>query len=196
MRAICQPQPADQEGEQILPLQDRPYFRLGDNDENRHRILTLAVSSADWIAQRKGEIRELSLVVNGIAMFANQSSRQEDLESTYEISLRILYVTDAYLKSDIHKQDRNRPWRLLCWNHCIIATRTGNVELARKACDRIIQEAEEFFSQGMRHARNGQLPIQCRNIIAAYYRMYSVDRHSRPSDCPDHSQCSSGDALH
>ena len=71
-------------------------------------------------------------------MFANQSSRREDLDSLYEISLHILYATDAYLKSDLHKQDRNRPWRLLCLNHCIIATRTGNADLARKAYDRLI----------------------------------------------------------
>ena len=108
---------------------------LKNNHENRHRILTLAVASAVWIAQRKAEIRELSRVVNGIAMFANQSSRQEGLESLYEISLRILYATHAYLKSDMHKQDRIRPLRLLCLNHCINATRTGNAALAGKACD-------------------------------------------------------------
>lgn len=54
-------------------LLDRPHFILGENDENRDRIPMLAVSTAVWVAQRKGEIRELSLVVNGIAMFANES---------------------------------------------------------------------------------------------------------------------------
>jgi len=71
---------------------DRLYFRLGENDENCHRILTPAVSSVVWIAQRKGEIRELSLVANAIAMLANQSSCKADLESRYETSLRILYA--------------------------------------------------------------------------------------------------------
>jgi hypothetical protein len=28
---------------------------------------------------------------------------------------------------------------LLCWKHCIIATRTGNAEPARKACDRLTE---------------------------------------------------------
>jgi hypothetical protein len=71
MRAVGRP-----EGEQNRLLPERLYFRLGD----------------------EGESRALSLVVNAIDMFASQSSRQEDLESLYETSLRILYATDACLK--------------------------------------------------------------------------------------------------
>ena len=53
--AICQPQRADYEGEQVLLLLDRLYFIIEENDENRHCILSLAVSTAVWIAQREGE---------------------------------------------------------------------------------------------------------------------------------------------
>ncbi len=105
---------------------------LEEYNESRHRILTLAVSTAARVAQRKGEIRGLSLVVNGIAMFAIQSSRQVDLYSFHEISLRALYAADACLESDMHKQDRNRPC-LLCLDHRIIATGTRNADLACSA---------------------------------------------------------------
>ena len=57
--------------------------------------MRMAVSTADWVAQREGAIRELSLVVNGIAMCANRSSQQEHLKSLYEISLRMLDATDT-----------------------------------------------------------------------------------------------------
>jgi hypothetical protein len=40
--------------------------------------LMQVVSSAVWVAQGKGKIREPSLVVTGIAMFVNQSSCQDD----------------------------------------------------------------------------------------------------------------------
>lgn len=80
-------------------------------------------------------------------MFANQSSRQADLHSFHEISLRVLNAVDACLESDMHKQDRNRPC-LLCWDHRIIATCTRNAALARNAYDTLIafqpEEAEDF----------------------------------------------------
>jgi hypothetical protein len=36
--AVCQPQRADSEGEQILLLLGGLYFIFEDNDENHHRI--------------------------------------------------------------------------------------------------------------------------------------------------------------
>ena len=68
------------------------------------------------------------------------------------------------MQSDLRRQDRNRPWRLLCLIHFVIATRTGNPKLARKADNRLIEflpeKAEAFFAQGMKHARKGQFSIQ------------------------------------
>jgi len=96
--AICQLRSAGYEGEQVLLLPVRLYFMLEENNEYRHLILTLAVSTAAWVAQRKGEIREPGLVVNGIGMFANQSSRQVDLYRFHRISLRVRRASDACLE--------------------------------------------------------------------------------------------------
>jgi hypothetical protein len=45
---------------------------LEDDDENCRCIPTLAVTSAVWIVQGKGEISKLGLVVNGIAMASSR----------------------------------------------------------------------------------------------------------------------------
>lgn len=173
----CTPEKATQEGEQILLLLDRLFYLLDETPKNHRLVLLLAVSTGVWIAQRKGEISELELIVTGIASFANHSIQQSELDELYEISLHILLAADDYLKVDLDKGNTERPWRFLCLNHCIIATRTGNGDLARMAYDRLIkylpEEAEDFFKTGMQKVKDGQYTLNCRNIIQAYYQMYS-----------------------
>ncbi len=179
---LCPVEQANYQGEEILLLLERLQQLLDDNAENHQMITRLAVSTGIWIAARKGEIKELDLIVSGIASFANQSFLQQDLEELYEVSLRILYATDAYLKADHNKHDDQRPWRFLCLNHCIIATRTGNGELARLAYEHLIQhlpeEAEAFFTLGMRKVHAGQYSPHCQHLIQRYYERY----------CSDHQQ--------
>ncbi len=119
--------------------------------------------------------------MSGIASFANQSFAQQNLEELYEVSLRILYATDDYLKAGLNKYDNQRPWRYLCLNHCIIATRTGNGELARLAYNRLIkylpEEAEAFFTLGMRKVNAGKYSPHCKSVIQEYFEMYCGDDH-------------------
>ncbi len=175
----CSSEQATLEGEKVLLLLDRLYFLIDETAENHRLITWLAVSTGVWIAERKGEIRELDLIVSGIGAFANQSVHQHDLEELYEISLRILYAVDDFLKADLNKQNPQRPWRLLCLNHCIIATRTGNGDLARMSYDRLIEylpeEAEAFFKMGMQKVSAGNYSLHCRSVLQAYYQMYSSD---------------------
>lgn len=181
-QSLSSAEQASHEGEKILLLLDRLYALMDDNYENHHLVTLLAVSTGVWIADRKGEIRELDLIVSGIAAFANQSTCRHDLEELYEVSLRILCAADDYLQADLNKQDERRPWRYLCLNHCIIATRTGNGDLAKSAYDRLIkylpEEAEPFFSLGMRKVNAGQYSPHCRKVMEVYYKMYCSDHHS------------------
>ncbi len=171
------------EGEQILMLLSRLYSILEENAENHRLIILLAVSTGTWIADRQGEIRELELIVSGIATFANQSSNRQELEELYEISLKIIHAANDFVKADLDKRDPQRPWRLLCLNHCIIATRTDNGDLARLAYDRLInylpEEAKDFFKMGMQKISEGQYSVHSRNIMKAYYEMFSSDRYSQ-----------------
>lgn len=179
----CSAEQATHQGEKILLLLDRLFTLMDDNAENHHLAALLAVSTGVWIAERKGQIKELEMIVSGISSFANQSVHQKDLEELYEVSLYILYAVDDCLKADLDKQNNQRPWRYLCLNHCIIATRTGNGELARLAYDWLIkylpEEAEAFFTLGIRKVNAGQYSQHCQNVIHAYYKMYCSDHHQQ-----------------
>lgn len=180
---LCPAEQASYQGEKILLLLDRLYALLDDNAENHHLITLLAVSTGAWIADRKGNIRELELIVSGIASFANQSFARQNLEELYEVSLRILYATDDYLKAGLNKHDNQCPWRYLCLNHCIIATRTGSGELARLAYNWLIkylpEEAEAFFTLGMRKVNAGKYSQHCQDVIQEYFEMYCGDHHQQ-----------------
>ncbi len=173
---ICTAEQASYQGEQILLLLDRLYVLMDDNTENQHLLTMLAVSTGIWIADHNGTITELELIVSGIASFANKSTYQRDLEELYEISLQIIYAADDFIKSDLDKRNSQRPWRYLCLNHCIVATRTGNGELARLSYDRLIkylpEEAEAFFKMGIQKVNSGKYSLHCQNMIRAYYDMY------------------------
>ncbi len=177
---LCSAEQASHDGEKILLLLARMYTLMDDNPNNHHLVALLAVSTGAWIADRQGEIRELELIVSGIVSFANQSVKQQDLEELYEISLCIMLATDHFLKADLDKQNTQRPWRFLCLNHCIIATRTGNGELTRLAYDRLIkylpEEAEVFFTLAMRKVNAGQYSPHCQNVIRDYYRMHCSEQ--------------------
>lgn len=179
-QSSCSPEQASIEGERQLRLLNRLYKILDENTGYHYQAITLAVSTGTWIAEKKGNIRELELIVSGLAIFAHQVVGRQELEYLYELSLKIMRATDKHHKLDLDKSNSNRPWRLLCINHCIIATRTGNSEMARLAYDRLIQylpeEASSFFDQGMQMAHSGQLSLNCSQVLCTYYQMYGTNQ--------------------
>lgn len=166
-------------GERVLILLDQLFHRIRGTAENHRLIIALAVGTGAWIARRGGEIREFDLIVSGIATFANEARRQEDLLSLYEVSLQVMDAADAFIKADTSKQDPHRAWRLLCLNHCIIATRSGQGGLAKDAYDRLVahlpEEAPGFFRLGMEKIQTGRFTQPCRDLIQAYYQMFCAD---------------------
>lgn len=183
----CSAEQATYEGDRVLLLLDRLFHLIEESAENHRLIISLAVSIGRWIALKGGEIKELDLIVSGIATYANESKTQQDLENLHDVSLRVLRAADDFIKADLDKRNPKRPWRLLCLNHCIIATRTGNGDLARSAYDRLIkflpEEAEGFFRMGLEKIRAGQFTLQCRHVMDAYYQMYCSDDCARERSC-------------
>lgn len=172
---------ATEKGQEILHILDKLFFLVTPSPANDRLIKMLAVSTAMWIVRKEGEIRDLDLVVNAIATFANQTKYLYHLEELYEISLLILMATDKQIKADHDKINTQRPWRLLCLNHAIIATRSGNRKLVKPAFDRLIQylpnDAEAFFARGMKEIKTGHYPFSVRNIIIAYNAMYNQQKN-------------------
>jgi hypothetical protein len=96
----------------------------------------------------------MGLIVNGLAMAANGRLERCELEVLYEVTLHTLHGAEAFLKVDIDKHDGQLPWRLLCLNHCIISTRSGNGERVKASYDLLIthlpEEAKAFFELALR----------------------------------------------
>ncbi len=182
---LCTPQRATELGQTVLQVLERLFFVISETSGKHQNINALALSVGLWIAKRQGEIREMGLVVNGLAMTANGARDRGELEALYEISLHIVHAADPFLKADVNKHQRHRPWRLLCLNHCIIATRTGDGELAKAAYDFLIahlpEEAGEFFEMGMRKIAGGQYSAHCRKIMRAYYETHADSARRNPS---------------
>ena len=180
-KTSCTPEQASSEGEEILLLLNRLILMVEENAENHHPIMTLAISTGIWVAERQGEINELELIVSGIATFANQTVDKHELEELYEISLKILYAVDKFHKADLDKSNPNRPWRLLLLNHCIIATRSDNGDIARMAFDQLVhylpEEAKDFFEMGMQKVNAGKYSFHSRSVMKAYYEMFSTNHH-------------------
>lgn len=176
---------ATEKGNEILQLLDQLFFLVTQSPANDRLIKMLAISTGMWIIKKGGEIRHLDLIVNAIATFANQTKYLYHLEELYEVSLFILMATDDRIKADHDKTNTQRPWRLLCINHAIIATRSGNCELVKPAFDRLIQylpdDAKMFFARGMKEVRTGSYPFSVRNIVIAYHNMYSQQRQDDDS---------------
>jgi hypothetical protein len=176
---LCTADQASYLGECVLLLLDRLFHRVEETPDNHRLLIALALDTGLWIANRRGEIRELGLIVSGIATFANASRDARTLMNLHEASGRILEAADAFVKADTEKSDANRPWRLLCLNHCIIATRIGQPHLARMAYDRLIrhlpEEAPGFFRAGMQNLQSGHCPPQCADLVRAYFQMYCTD---------------------
>ncbi|MGF1613171.1 MAG: hypothetical protein ACFCVA_04445 [Gammaproteobacteria bacterium] len=172
----CPREVADHEGEQLLLVLDRLCAIMQKTAANQRLLFYLAVSTGIWIAERRGAIRELDLIVSGIAAFANKATDPAELAELYEVSHCVMEATDSYLKADLDKRDRRRPWRLLCLNHCIIATRSGNGEYASRAYDRLIEhlpeETEAFLDMAMNRARAGRFSPACHSILRAYHTFY------------------------
>jgi hypothetical protein len=136
--AHYRPQHATDLGVAVLRLLKRLHFLIEDKS-GQHRIINaLALSIGLWVAKRHGEIREMGLIVNGLTMAANGTLDRCELDVLYEVSLHTPHAAEAFLKADIDKHDDHRPWRLLCHNHSIISTRSGNGELANASYDLLI----------------------------------------------------------
>jgi len=173
---------ASLEGHRTFQLLDRLFYIIPATSKNDQLLKMLALSTGMWVAHREGEIKKLEFLVNALATFANQTYYQPYLEELYEISLYLIHATASSLKFDANKANMQRPWRLLCLNHCIIATRTGNRELAGAAYDHLIhhlpEEADAFFQLGVQEVNAGQYPYSVQNIMLAYYQKYSQKQHA------------------
>ena len=72
------------------------------------------------------------------------------------------------------KKNQMRPWRLLHINRGIVATRTYDVDIMKKAFDELLiylpDEAPEFFIEGMREMDALDYPTHVRELMEFYHQ--------------------------
>lgn len=176
---VLKPHELTREGGVMLDMLDKLFFTLSSTPENDHLIKQLAMSTGVWIVHKGGSLQEMGLLVNAVATFANQSQRQQDLEALYEASVYLLVGADEFIKADLDKRNTMRPWRLLNLNHGIIATRTNNIDLIKRAYAYLIQhlpeEAKGFFTLAWQKVQSQQHPPHVRKLVEQYYRLYTEE---------------------
>ncbi len=71
------------------------------------------------------------------------------------------------IQQDLEPNDQLRPWRLLHINRSIVATRTHDPEIMKKAFDELLtylpHEADIFFAEGMKEMDALDYPAHVRN---------------------------------
>jgi hypothetical protein len=153
--------------------------QLGLTDVQQ-QLETVAVAVAAWIMRHEGELRTLEPVVNALANHANRLREPEELEALADFMGRVISATSDFIKQDLERANRGRPWRVLQLNRAIVATRTYNPVLM----DRVFNElgrclpndAPQFFAEGMQQMEALNYPPQVREIMSRYF-----DRWSRPT---------------
>lgn len=169
-------------GEYALQLLDRTavvYNTLGIQG-GKENLVWLTINLALWIARHGGQIEELELVVDAIAVAANNTSIPEKLELLGNMIEEIINAAPPAISQDLEKSNPGRPWRVLLMNYSIVATRSHNTGLMEKAFEVLTsslpEDAPKFFTEGMQQMDALDYPAQVREIMEKYHQQWTVNR--------------------
>lgn len=153
--------------------------QLGLSDE-RQELEVVAVAVAAWIMRHGGELRTLEPVVNALAYFANHTHDIKILEALSDFMGNTIQATSNFIKQDLEKTNRGRPWRMLHLNRAIVATRTHDPVLMERVFNELGRylpdDAPQFFAEGMQQMEALNYPSRVREVMSRYF-----DRWSRPT---------------
>lgn len=142
-------------------------------------LMRLAVPVALWIAKHGGKITQLELVVNSLAVYANDLRESAQLADLCCVFRDITAAASDDVRQDIEQTNLMRPWRILNLNYGIVATRSHNPELMEEAYASLIknlpQDARQFFREGMQQMDIVGYPQEVRDVLEKYDRMWGAD---------------------
>ncbi len=138
-----------------------------------HQIKAIMVMVALWVARHGGKLDSIESVVNTLAEIANSTAEQEALADLSYMMGELIDAVSPETKFDFENADRQQPWRILNLNRGIIATRSHDPEVMEQAFEELIrnipEEAEKFFSQGVKQMDELNYPEHVRNVVVRYY---------------------------
>lgn len=153
---------------QSIDLMDKLYL-----PHKRKDIEQVSLIFARWILRYHGRIIHLEPIVNACAQLANTLQDKNALKELYSLMTQIIDSCTTEIKHDIGTDHHHlRPWRLLHINRSIVATRTHDPEMMKKAFDELLvqlpQEADGFFAEGMKEMEALDYPPHLRNLMEFY----------------------------
>jgi hypothetical protein len=126
-----------------------------------------------WVARHGGKLVSLESVVNTLAEISNSTVEQEELAELSYLMGEIVEAVSPETKFDFDNINRQQPWRILNLNRGIIATRSHDIEIMEHAFEELIrnipEDAENFFSQGVKQMDELDYPDHVRNVVVRYY---------------------------
>ena len=158
----------------VLLLQTIDLMDKLDLPHKRREIEQVSLIFARWILRYRGRIIHLEPIVNACAQLANQLKDKNALKVLYSLMTQIVDGCTTEIKQDL-SADHNqlRPWRLLHINRGIVATRSHDPEIMRKAFDELLiqlpLEANGFFAEGMKEMEALNYPSHVRNLMEFYH---------------------------
>jgi len=138
-----------------------------------HQVRAIMVMVALWVARHGGKLESIETVVNTLAEIANATLEQDALVDLSYMMGELINAVSPETKFDFANLDNQQPWRILNLNRGIIATRSHDPEVMEHAFEELIrnipEEAEKFFSQGMKQMDELNYPEHVRNVVLRYY---------------------------
>ncbi|MHB1676654.1 MAG: hypothetical protein ACYCSS_03810 [Sulfuriferula sp.] len=139
-----------------------------------------ALGVAHWIIRHGGELRTLEPIVNSLAASANLTQDTVTLKALAQVISDTIEHVAADIKADLEKSDSTRPWRILNLNYAIVATRTQDIDLMRRAFETLSRNLPEdcaaFFEQGLQQVQKDSYSPPVRELVQDYFNRW-VTRH-------------------
>lgn len=144
-----------------------------DLPHKRKEIEQISLVFARWIFRYDGKINHLEPVVNAFAQLASLMQDKTSLTALSDLMGRVVDGCSLEIKQDLDEINQMRPWRLLHINRGIVATRTYDVDIMKKAFDELLiylpDEAPEFFNEGMKEMEELNYPSHVRELMEFYH---------------------------
>jgi hypothetical protein len=157
----------------ILMLKLIDLMERLDLPHKRKEVEQISLVFTRWILHYEGKINHLEPVVNAFAQLANLMQDKKSLTALSDLMGKVVEGCSLEIKQDLDEKNQMRPWRLLHINRGIVATRTYDVDIMKKAFDELLiylpNEAPDFFIEGMKEMDASDYPSHVRELMEFYH---------------------------
>lgn len=148
-------------------------------DLQRRDVMRLSIPVSLWIARQGGRLKQIDMVVNSLAGYANELSESAMLGELAGVIGEIIQASSDDIKQDFEQTNPMRPWRILNLNYGIVATRSHEPALIETAYDALVknlpQDARGFFREGMLQMDIIGYPQEVRDVVERYDKMWGSE---------------------